>query len=65
MVAKQVLALHRFLIMPDELKKVVPAPIKRRSPLKIPAIISGIFVGSLVTLYLVMVLVGGMGWDGY
>ena len=51
--------------MPDELKKVVTAPIKRRSPLMTLGIISGIFIGSLVTLYLVLVLVGGMGWDGY
>jgi hypothetical protein len=51
--------------MPDELKKVVTAPVKRRSPLAVFGIVAGIFLGSLVALYLVLVLVGGMGWDGY
>ena len=47
--------------MPDELKQIVTAPVERRSPL----VILGVVVGSIVALYLALVLVGGMGWDGY
>lgn len=47
--------------MPDELKRAVTGPVDRRSPL----LILGIVVGSIVMLYLALVLVGGMGWDGY
>jgi hypothetical protein len=47
--------------MSDELKQAVTMPVKRRSPL----VILAIAVGSLLVLYLMLVLVGGMGWDGY
>jgi hypothetical protein len=57
--------LHRFLVMPDELKPIVTAPVPQRSFLSAFGIVAGIFVGSIVTLYLLLVLVGGMGWDGY
>jgi hypothetical protein len=53
--------LQCFLAMPDALKPAVTAPTKRRSPL----LVLGVAVGSIVTLYLLLVLVGGMGWDGY
>jgi hypothetical protein len=45
----------------NELKPVVTASIKRRSPL----VILGVIIGSIAALYLLLVLVGGMGWDGY
>lgn len=50
-----------FLVMPDELKPSVTGAVKRRSPF----LILGIAVGSIMVLYLLLVLVGGTGWDGY
>jgi hypothetical protein len=47
--------------MSNELKPVVMVPIRKRSPI----VILGIIVGSIAALYLLLVLVGGMGWDGY
>jgi hypothetical protein len=47
--------------MTSELRSAVTVPRKPRSPL----LILGAVVISLVTLYLFLVIFGGMGWDGY
>ena len=36
-------------------------PTRKRSPLKLLAIV----VGSMVSLYVLLVLIGAIGWDGY
>jgi hypothetical protein len=45
----------------DELHRIATTPVKRRSPW----MMVGVVIASIVALYLVMVVISGIGWDGY
>lgn len=45
----------------EQLNRIAETGVKRRSPW----LVVGIVIGSIVALYLFMVVIGGMGWDGY
>ena len=52
---------RRYVWMSDELSPIVHPARPTRSALVVVAIV----LGSIGTLYLLLVLVSGMGWDGY